>query len=132
MSHKVWSLENVQHIAGTTSNNIAILNHKIISSYVLPFVQVEYKLSIGGGFFVAGLYNTIHSAWSESVSRPGCMSQLPPVRWFLLYRPCWNLICWLQSSFSMNDSSSSSQRHVIIDLRCSVLLLLLQNVPNRK
>jgi len=21
----------------------------------------------------------------------------PPVRWFLLYRPCWNLMCWLQS-----------------------------------
>jgi len=37
-----------------------------------------------------------------------------------------------ESSFSMNDSSSSSQRHVLIDLRCSVLLLLLQNVPNRK
>jgi len=37
-----------------------------------------------------------------------------------------------ESSFSMNDSSSSSQRHVLIDLRCSVLLLLLQKVPNRK
>jgi len=37
-----------------------------------------------------------------------------------------------ESSFSMNDNSSSSQRRVLIDLRCSVLLLLLQNVPNRK
>jgi len=37
-----------------------------------------------------------HSAWSESVSLPGCLSQAP-VRRFLLYRTCWNWTCWLQS-----------------------------------
>ena len=73
-----------------------------------------------------------HSAWSESVSRPGCMSQAPCSMISFIPTVLKSNVLATESSFSMKDNSSSSQRRLLIDLRCSVLLLLLQNVPNRK
>ena len=80
--------------------------------------------------------NNIHTLHTLSVigvgSRPGCMSQAPCSVISFIPTVLKSNVLATESSFSMNDSSSSSQRHVLIDLRCSVLLLLLQKVPNRK